>query len=467
MKKIFTFILMLPFLLSSVSCEDKVDKDVTWPEWASRPIIEDMSVTAPTSEILAGETVNFTARIHDEFNDLKSYSLQVKYGNNIVFTKEEALEGNTAVIDMDIVMPFAANIDAGGFYPEISLTVVNVENGTATKRVSNDSNVSVLRPASPAKLYLVDNTGKTFELSKGEGYVYSTSSQDLAGIGESFYIAVKLDGTSPDFSDYVWGSVDGNTAIVSAGGESIRTPDSAGKGFKSFGFDTYSFEIEKLVNYSVTLDKNEMPTQEQGGVTYLTKENVELIRDCEIIFEGFDDLKSMLQPDRFQPLSANTAKFTGHTQNWSIYYDTNDNWLIVDYAINNTSGQLWVTGTKACFPLGNDETVNELNYLKGDGKDRYATLAAVRDDNGDFSILVYLKEGFALQLFRWIKWSTTVNMTSLTPEYASVTDDSIYIMQGTDFIPGVYMLEVHITEEANANGDGTAADISLSPYILE
>ena len=29
-----------------IGCEDKVNKDVTWPEWASRPLIEDASVTA-------------------------------------------------------------------------------------------------------------------------------------------------------------------------------------------------------------------------------------------------------------------------------------------------------------------------------------------------------------------------------------------------------------------------------------
>lgn len=466
MKKTMIFALMLPCLAALISCEDKVDKDITWPEWASRPVITDVSVKADRREITAGETVRFTAQVHDEFNELKDYVLEIKYGNNVVLTKKEKLSGNEAVIDMDFVMPFAARLDAGGFYPEVSLTVSNMENGTAVRRVANDDNVSVLRPSLPERLYIVDNTGKTFELQKGEGYVYSTSSPDLADMGESFHIAAKVSGNAPDFSDYVWGDTDGSIAIAGPGGNPIRTPDSEGKGFKNFGFDSYSFSIDKLVNHTVTLDKSAMQEQDQGGVLYLAEENIRLIKDCEIVFEGFGDLKSMLQPDRFSIISGNTAKFTGHTQNWSVYYDTNDNWLIVDYAVGNTSGQLWVTGEKACFPLGNDDTANELNWFKGDGKDRYATLAAIKDDKGDFSLLVYLKDGFAIQLYRWVKWSTNTRMTSLTPEYGAITDTGVEIRKGSDFTPGVYLLEVHITKEADNNGDGTEADISLTPYTL-
>ena len=467
MKKIMTFVLMLSCLYLFSSCVDKVDKNIAWPEWASRPVIADVAVKADRHEITAGETVKFIAQVHDNFNELKGYTLEIKYGNNVVLTKNGNLDGNEAVIDLDFVMPFAANLDAGGFYPEVTLTVVNSDNGTSVKRLANDSNVSVLRPSLPERLYIIDNNGRSFELRKGAGYVYSTSSPDLADMGASFHIAAKVSGNAPDFSDYVWGYTDGGIAIVGSAGNAIRTPDSEGKGFRNFGFDSYSFMIDKLVDYTVTLDMSKMQEQEQGGVTYLAEEKVRLIKDCEIVFEGFGDLKSMLQPDRFSILSGNTAKFTGHTQDWSIYYDKNDNWLIADYAVGNTSGQLWVTGEKACFPLGNDDSANELNWFKGDGKDRYATLAAIKDENGDFSLLVYLKEAFVIQLYRWIKWSTNVRLTSLTPEFGTIAEDGVNIRKGPDFTPGVYMLKVHITKEADANGDGTVADISLLPYTLK
>ena len=49
-------------------CAEKVDKNVTWPEWASRPIIENPTISTSDgkTEITAGEIVNFKAAIHDD-----------------------------------------------------------------------------------------------------------------------------------------------------------------------------------------------------------------------------------------------------------------------------------------------------------------------------------------------------------------------------------------------------------------
>ena len=456
-------IMVLP-VLCLASCEEKVDKDVTWPEWASRPIIGNPVVSAGTGSVVAGSEVNFHAEVSDEYNELSDYTLQVSYGENVVYSHKTAIEGNSAVIDLDFVMPFAAYLDAGDFYPEVSLTVRNVENGESTVRVAKENNVMVVRPEAPQNLYIVDSDGTVLELSKGtDEYVYSTSSEELAGLGESFWIAEKTAGTAPDFSGFVWGSgEDGALVIVQEGGDPVRTPDSAGYGFKSMGFDIYSFKLDRLVDYTVTVDKSSMSSGEESGVSYLSMENIRLVRDCEVVFSGFGDLASMLQPDRFEILDETTAKWTGHTQNWSIWYDVPDNWMIVNYAINNTSGQLWITGTKSCFPLGNDDTANELDYFAGDGKVRFASLSAVKDDNGDFSIMLYLKDGFALQLYRWVAWATLVSLESLTPDIGTITDDGVYIMQGASFTPGVYLLKVHLTSEGDTgSGTGSTAEISL------
>lgn len=459
--------MLLP-ALCLMSCEDKVDRDVTWPEWASRPIIGTAAVSAETGSVVAGSAVNFHAEVSDEYNELSEYTLEVRYGENVVYRQNASIAGNNAVIDIDFVMPFAAYLDAGDFYPEVSLTVRNVGNGENTVRVAKENNVMVVRPETPDRLYIVDNDGTVLELSRtADEYGYSTSSENLAELGESFWIAEKVKGAAPDFSGFVWGSENGVPVIVSGDGEPIRTPDSSGYGFKSLGFDIYSFELDRLVDYTVQVDKSQMSSVDQSGVSYLAIQTVKLIRDCEVVFTGFDDLAAILQPDRFEIIDATTAKFTGHTQDWSIWYDIPDNWLIVNYAVFNTSGQLWVTGTKACFPLGNDDTENELEYLASDGKDRYASLAAVRDDAGDFSIMLYLKADFALQLYRWVKWSTTVSMESLTPDLCHITDDGIYIMPSDTFTPGVYMLKVHLTNEGNSSGDGATAQIALEYVASE
>ena len=76
MRRIFFNILAIIASLSAVSCAEKVNKDVTWPVWASRPILSDMAVVASSGEkaIIAGETVVFSANIKDEYNELTMWS---------------------------------------------------------------------------------------------------------------------------------------------------------------------------------------------------------------------------------------------------------------------------------------------------------------------------------------------------------------------------------------------------------
>ncbi len=470
MRKIFSLAIACGMaLLSLASCSDRVDKNLVWPQWASRPVIEDAEISADGRQsVTAGESVKLHARIHDDFCELKEYSIRVKSAGNTVVDNTVNVSGNEVVIDMDLVIPFSPLMESG--YPEVSISAVNSNNGTASVRLANDRNVSVARPAAPEKLYLVGTNGKTVTLDKSEvnKYLYSTDSADrIASVGDSFYVAEKIKGNAPDFSGFVWGlSGNGDAIVIADGGKPFKMPDSSGMGFKKLGFDLYTFKVDKMINHTVVVDRSRMTEMEQSGVNYLAMERAGLMRDCEVVFEGFGELGSMLQADRFEIIDSKTAKFTGHTTDWNIYYDVDDNWMIVDYSVFNTAGQIWVTGQKACFPLGGDDTVHELKYLDGDGKVRFATLAAVKDENGVYSCLLYLKADYTVQLYRWIKWSTTVSMTSLTPETAKITDDKIYIRPGSNFVPGVYLLEIVITADADAGGDGSKAEISVKPYNL-
>ena len=64
--------MLLP-ALCLMSCEDKVDRDVTWPEWASRPIIGTAAVSAETGSVVAGSAVNFHAEVSDEIRNAVDY----------------------------------------------------------------------------------------------------------------------------------------------------------------------------------------------------------------------------------------------------------------------------------------------------------------------------------------------------------------------------------------------------------
>lgn len=468
MKRFISNIMFL-VALTVVSCAEKVDKTVTWPEWASRPILTELAVVGEdgAKAIIAGEKVKFTATIKDEYNELKSYTVDVKYAENEVVSITKDLSGNQANVEIEFDMPFAAYLAEGEFYPEVTLTAVNVANGTASTRVAYENNVAVSRPEAPAKLYIVDNAGKTIELAKGEGNKYaSVEGANLSGLGSTFYIAEALNGNKPDYSKLVWGFNNGAIKVVTEGGDPIKAPDSAGKGFRYLGFDLYSFKLDKLVDFTITLDRNTLVEQDQSGVKYLALENVNLVRDCEIVFEGFGDLKSMLQPGMFEIMSDKSAKFLGHSTKWSIYYDTADNWLIVNYADFHAPDQIWVTGEKACFPLGNDQTENELKFLAGDGKVRFASLSAIKDENGDFRLVVYLKDGYVIQLFRRVKWAAVINMASLTEDYGIITADKTFINPGTEFVPGLYELVFSVTGMDDNQGEGAEVNVSIIPYTL-
>ena len=449
-------------VLCLAACQEKVDKNVEWPEWASRPLIQDAQVSAEgKTEITAGETVRLQAKISDNFNELKSCSVEIKYGNNSIMTKDFNLSGNEDSIDWSFEMPFAANLEDGGIYPEISLTASNVAGGFYTTRISRDKNVSVLRPADPAKLYAIDSQDHSVELLReaadSRNYT-SVPGGNLSELGSSFWIAEKITGSGPDYNGNVWGLKNGKIQIVENGDAAINIGDTGGYGISKLSFDIYAFTLGKLLDLCIEVNKADMDTQSQNGVNYLAKENVQLVRDCQVKFTGFGALKDMLQSDRYEILDETSAKFTGHNTNWSFYYDVEDNWMITNYASFHAPDQVWVTGKNACFPLGNDNSTNDLNYLAGDGKARVSTLSAVKDESGDFNILVYLKENFVIQPFRRVKWSTTIDMTSRTEDIAVITD-GIFIVPGSDFTPGLHWIRLHITKDENSGGDGTKAEV--------
>lgn len=468
MKKIiFSIFTLASVLLIPASCEQVVDKNVTWPEWASRPIVSDMAVTASSASVVAGETVHFTAKVSDIYNDLKEYTLDVKYGSDIVYSETHAVSGSEAAIDFDFEMPFAANLADGEFYPEISLTVVNVVNGQVVKRVANEDNVSVTRPSIPDMLYIVDNKGGKFPLEKKDGYLYNvTAGTDMSSLGSSFRIASKVNGSAIDYSGLVWGSKDGRLVVVKEDGDNaIPTPDNAGFGFKELGIDTYSFQLSKLINFKYVLDINALDDTEESQVKYKSVEPVKLYRDCEVEFVGFGDLASMLQPDRWEILSPTAAKFTAQTSSWGFYYSVSDGWLVMNEKPWNVPDQVWITGVKACFPLGNDASEHEFKYLEGDGKSHTASFSMVKGEDGIFRCLVYLKNEFALQLYRWIKWSTVISMESDTPKLAKI-NDLIYVAPGDEFSPGLYMVTCKLVNEGDNSGDGATAVISAEQYKL-
>lgn len=472
MKRRFRNIFTLAFAaMLALACEDKVDKNVTWPEWASRPIIGLVELVAADGDasIVAGSTVRILADVEDQFNPLSEYAIKVIYSGKTVYEEKAEISGNTLALDKELTLPFAPGLSGEGIYPEVSLTVKNVVNGTATTWIKKEDNLLVTRPSLPASLFLVDNNGTVVELKKTKGYNYESEAGAELSIGTSFRIVEKLSGSAIDPAGIVWGAVDGDICTGDADVPAIATPSTDGKGFKTIGFDTYDFKVRKLINHTVTLNKMELGQIEQSGVQYYALERVSLPADCEVVFDGFGDLKSMLQPDRFEILSENTAKYTGNTGNWSFFYDVQDHWMILNNSDMHAAGQLWVTGEKACFPLGNEDTENSLKYIEGDGKVRYATLSLPKDEKGVFYILLYLKKDYVLNFYSGLAWAKIVEVSVSDTKYAVVTENNgqmTGVRPGTDFIPGVYMIRAEVVTPPSSDGTGAEISLELEPYTL-
>lgn len=453
-------------MLSLLSCQPKVDKDLQWPEWASRPLISAASLTTTDGEhtLEPGTNVILKAHIEDEYCELSSYEVTIKYGENVIWEQKSPASGSSTDINEEFIMPFAPGLVSGGLIPEVTITAYNVKNGMISKRIDNESNVTVNRPKLPQTLYLVDDKGNVFNLfAASNSYLYKPEEgTDFSNLGTKFHLAEKVSGSSPDFSGIVWGIENGKISVVSSASP-IVTPDTGGYGIKNLSFNSLDFQMEKLVNLSILLDKSKMDTEEQNGVKYYVLRDVELVKDCEFVFEGFGNLKSMLQPDRFEIISDKTAKFIGHETLWSIYYDELDNWLIVNYASFGAKDQVWITGVKSCFPLGNVDTEHEFKWLEGDGKVRYATLSLIKDENNDFSCQVFLKKDFVLQFYRCVRWTTVISMKSLTPDYAKISEDGLYVNPGERFQPGLYEIHLQITKDSDANDNGCVVDLSMKP----
>jgi len=466
--KTIKYILALACVALFASCQEKVDKTIEWPQWASRPILENVKIAGVdgSNVVTAGDKVVFTADVHDDYNELKQYSLTISYNGDLAYEKVVELTGSKISINEEFVMPFSTNL-TDNLIPEITFQAYNVENGYSVTRIANSANVTVKRPAIPDEMYVVDNAGNKFRIVKNGEYAFSMPDDvDLSSLGTSFHIAAKVSGGKPDFSGVVWGMVDGKiSAVTSTSGTSIPTPDSNGYGFKKIGFNTFNFNLQKMLNYKVVVDINEMDKDDYSGVIYKIKKAAQLYRYSEVEFVGFGDIANMLQLDRFEILNSTTAIFTGHSRKWTFYYDENDNWMILNYVNNNEPDQVWFTGAAACFPQGNDNTANVFNHFEGDGKARFGTLAAVAGEDGVYRCLLYLQAGFSLEIYSWVKWSTVLTLNSLDDTYAVVTADKHYIEAGSAFAPGLYIIEITRTTLPNDVGDGCIADVKVYPYV--
>ncbi|MBO6173127.1 MAG: hypothetical protein J6N80_07190 [Bacteroidales bacterium] len=454
--KIKQLLLVSMALALVAGCQEKIEIYDNWPTWPSRPIIEDalMKGASGESAIQAGDKVKFSAHVFDDYTPLESYTLQVMSGDVVLASSTGKLSGNSADIACEMEMPFGANYAPGVFYPLVVLEVANSTGGKTSSRLSDDVNVSVSRPETPKKLYIVDNNSKVFEMDRiGSTYQFKTNAETLSGIGSSFRIAEKVSSSgSIDYSGLVWGQVDGNLIVVSSAGDNaIPVPDgsyscalfSGTADLKTLRFDTYSFEMSKLLDYTTTLDKSDFEDASYGGKPFLFKVQ-DIPQDSEVIITGLgDDLSIVLPPYLFADIEGNSARFIGVSERYKLFFDKTAGYMYVNVR-NGMPDNLWVTGVGAGFPL--EPYQSTFNWF---GNEPFGYFSFHKIDAVNFEIMLYLGADFCLQTYRLISWGTVLKWTSATPSLMKVKSNNDAVA-GPDFKPGVYWLRVNVeTGEAS------------------
>lgn len=417
MKTISKYIfIVLSSILFFISCSDDIDKPDAWPEWPtpSQPKIENAKLTALNggTSIKAGDMVKFSANVSDEFNNLTSYEFIIAIGEQVIFSKTEKLGGNAEEISFETKFPFAANLD-NNIYPTVTLRVINdLASGTSELELEDENNVTVSRPATPSKLYLIDDKGQIFELNTLDGVDYGfLTAGDISKIGQSYNITEKLTiDNKIDHSGLVWGMQDGKIVIIDDDSNSpipLSIPE--GDILEGISFNMYTFAIGTLLANPVelTFASSSLPGYKEATVFITEGQYVEFM-DFE------DNIGNMLHPDFFTDASANKAKFTGSTGEYKIYYNTVKGFIYIESAILLYPESLWICGTGLGFPKEPYSATTQWNWWLP-----HEYIYCKKTADNIFEATAYFKTGFLFKFFRQRNWGPEETAHNYTMEPSS------------------------------------------------
>lgn len=427
-----------------VSCANEDIVRPEWPEWpnVSKPEIENAVLRSADGEemVSAGSTVRFSADVHDEFNDLTSYRLLITMDDAEILNITQPLTGRSAKIEQDVVLPFVPGFQNGRL--TVSIQVSNaLANSTTELTLEGENSVEVVRPATPDRLFLVDNNGWTVEMDRIEGsaYGFETNAADLATIGTSFKIAERVVGNEPDYSGLVWGYSDDRIAVVSdASAAAIPTPEAGSHTLENISFDVLSFRAEKML--TLNIDVNAAEFFPIGGD--YTQLDIQLVDGAQVNFSGLGaDLSKVLRPEFFSVLSATKAKFTGPSALYNLKYHTQSGFLYLERPRDVFyPDAMYIVGTGAGFP---QEPYSAT--LAWDFAYPHQWFFFKKTGLTSFEAILYLDGSMGFKFFNgygWAQEEDTKNKYTVSPATLATRNATGDIIAGSGFQPGVYRISI-------------------------
>lgn len=442
-------ITLLLSVLIFVSCTDDIDKPGSWPEWPtpSQPKIENARLTGLKGEntIMAGDLVKFVAKASDEFNNLTSYELTITIAGQTVFSKNEKLEGKTGDINIETKIPFVANFE-GNTYPEVILKVVNdLAAGTSEVKLEEASNILINRPATPDKLYIVDNAGQVFELNTLDDVDYGFQTMgDLSAIGMSYKIAEKLTVDNQiDYSGLVWGTKDNKVTVIEKESDasiSISVPE--GDMLESISFNMFTFAANPLLAnpVDVVFVSSSLPGYMEATISISEGQVVE--------FKNIENgIENLLRPDFFTNASGNKAKFAGPAGQYKLYYNTSDKFIYIENTNLVYPDGLWICGLGLGFPQEPFNATLQWNWWLP-----HEYIFCKKTADNIFETTAYFEKGFLFKFFRQRNWGAEETAHSYTMEPANWLvnaknewgDLAGDFGSGEQFTSGVYKIEINM-----------------------
>ena len=194
---------------------------------------------------------------------------------------------------------------------------------------------------------------------------------------------------------------------------------------------------------------NEVGMADEGAVYHTIIDNLE--KDNIVTFRNFRNLARALQPDFWEVIDDNRAKFTGPTGKYDMYYDTIYGVIYtISYDMNATDGTaVWLNGNCWGHP-GAAPVVTSTGWDFS-----YNTCLQMKKvEDGVYETTVYFPANFCAKFFKARDWNEEASTTVVTPLPESMFAAGVYndpvtgpratgdLVPGPDFKAGTYTIRV-------------------------
>ena len=461
----FTTFLLAAFSVFAVSC--KPDDPTPDPVEPQAPVIESAQLRGLNgeTEILVGSSVRFTANVSVVGSELDILSIEIKNGENVLASCSKTLSGTSAAIDETFDLSLSLADVPTFIYPKVNIKVTNTDKMATEKTLTEAENVKISAPSYADILFLVDNNGVVFNMSKVRDNGFYRTTADLAEIGASYRVCSEVDGTTPKGD--IWGPFD--TPVV-------KSDDGTAYPLVWLGFDASAEEPTYMVDAGIVLDLKKMDNAHGNTKAFWCNT---LIHNAQVTFLNYGD-GMQLQADRWDNVDGNTARYTGGTgTRFEVFFQKDVKWLLVKYQYCE-SGAVWITGQEGSIPL----TPYDSYPLSWFGEyDWHSAVSCIQLSDTKWQCLMYLKENFSIKAYDYWAWGNELIWSSATPDTFQVTPmkadengkvDGNYGVAGPSFHEGLWLLTFDkatneaalerwtgIVPDPVANGEGEPVDPSL------